>query len=110
MYCFTRVVRYAPGSMESHLKDMLDAMEAEGVSGSEMGLIGVDNGADYSIRSPLFQHILLRLFRKNNMVVLICDAQAPYHSSWHWEIESMWAAIRKLLGGVLMRKKQPKIA
>ena len=91
MHCFTRVTRYAPGSLESHLKDMLDAVEAEGVHESEMGLIGVDNGGDYAIKNPIFQHILLRLFRKKNMVVLICDAHAPYHSSWHWEIESQWS-------------------
>ena len=49
MHCFTRVVRHAPGSLETHLKDMLDAVEAQGCHGSEMGLIGVDNGADYYI-------------------------------------------------------------
>ena len=32
------------------------------------------------------------------MVALICDAQAPGHSSWHWEIESQWATARRLLG------------
>ena len=54
MYCFPRVVRYSPGSLETHLKDILDALEAEGVCDSEMGLIGVDNGSDYCLKNPVF--------------------------------------------------------
>ena len=39
------------------------------------------------------------------MVVLICDAQAPYHSSWHWEIESQWSVARGLMGAVVFGRR-----
>ena len=52
---FVRAVRYAPTSVSTHMKDLLDALAAENVSGVEVGLVGVDNGADYSIQSPSFR-------------------------------------------------------
>ncbi len=64
-----------------------------------MLLLGVDNGADYSVGSPVFQHLLYKIFRDRGLAFLAADAQAPYHSALHWEIEQCWAQARRLLAG-----------
>ena len=100
VHAFIRAVRYAPVSCRTHAKDLMDAFQAEpGVSGAEILLLGVDNGSDYSVQNPVFQHILYRQWRKQKAALVICDAQAPYHSSWHWEIESQWRFPRNLIAG-----------
>ncbi len=63
VHAFVRPVRYAPGSCKTHVKDLMDALEKQGVDGSEVGLIGVDNGADYSVQNATFQHFVSRIFR-----------------------------------------------
>ena len=99
VHAFVRPVRYAPGSCKTHVKDLMDALEKQGVDGSEVGLIGVNNGADYSVQNATFQHFVFRIFRKKKMVLLIIDAQAPYHSAWHWEVEGQWTVPRRLIAG-----------
>ena len=99
VHAFVRPTRYAPGSCKTHIRDLLDALERQGVAGSEVGLIGVDNGADYSVQSAAFQHYIFRIFRDHKMVLLIVDAQAPYHSAWHWGVEGQWPVPRRLIAG-----------
>ena len=99
VHAFVRPVRYAPGSCKTHVKDLMDALEKQGGDGSEVGLVGVDNGADYSVQNATFQHFIFRIFREKKIVLLMIDAQAPYHSAWHWEVEGQWTVPRRLIAG-----------
>jgi hypothetical protein len=100
VHAFVRATRYSPVSCRTYVKDFIDAMQAEPTtSGAEIVLVGVDNGADYSVQSPVFQHMLYRQWRSMKAALIICDAQAPYHSSWHWEVESQWRFPRSIIAG-----------
>ena len=82
VHAFVRATRYSPVSCRTHVEDFVDAMQAEPTtSGAEIVLVGVDNGADYSVHSLVFQHMLYRQWRSMKAALIICDAQVPYHFS-----------------------------
>ena len=37
--------------------------------------------------------------RKYGWVWLMWAAEAPYHSSWHWQIEQRWSEVRRCIQG-----------
>ena len=66
---------------------------------ADVALLGVDNGSGYSANEFLIQHLCMRLMRKYGWVWLMWAAEAPYHSSWHWQSEQRWSLVRRCIQG-----------
>ena len=55
--------------------------------------------AGFSLDEIVVQHLLWRLARRHQLVFAMMAAHAPYHSSWHWEVEQPWSLIHRCIAG-----------
>ena len=55
--------------------------------------------AGFSLDDMVVQHLLWRLARRHQFVFAMMAAHAPYHSSWHWEVEQPWSLIHQCIAG-----------
>ena len=55
--------------------------------------------AGFSLDEIVVQHLLWRLARRHQFVFAMMAAHAPYHSSWHWEVEQPWSLIHQCIAG-----------
>ena len=82
------------------MADLFALVKSEpSLEGLDVALLTGDNGADYAVDCAVVQHMLGRLFPEKGLALLITTAHAPYHSSWHSEIEPQWAVARRLIAG-----------
>ena len=58
-----------------------------------------DNGVDYAPDSFMWMHIVNRLCRTFNKVLVTYGAHAPYKSSLQWEAEQPWSSVRRAIRG-----------
>eukprot|EP00973_Karenia_brevis_P039521 5455014-Karenia_brevis.AAC.1 len=100
MHAYVRPHRYMRTSAATHMEDLYDAVQHRAdARAADVVLVGSDNGPDYSIDSPVIQHLLFRLFRTHGWVMVTMAAHAPYHSAFHWEVEGQWPEARRVTVG-----------
>ena len=100
MHAFVRVVRYTDITAEVHVRDLRASIETDhGDALVDFIVLGVDNGTDYAVSSPVLQHHLYRIWRERGCAMLVANAHSPGRSGRHVEIEQQWTQPRGVIAG-----------
>ena len=91
MVCYIRAHRYNPTSALTNFSDLARTIEnSEEARNTDVLLTTSDNGPDYSCDSQKVTALYARIWMDFKMCMAIMNAHAPYHSSWHSEVEPQW--------------------
>ena len=100
MHAYVRMVRYTQITTEINIRDLRASIQADhGDDEVDFLLLGVDNGADYAVSSPVLQHHLYRIWRERGCAMLGANAHCPGRSGRHVEIEQTWTQPRGCIAG-----------
>jgi hypothetical protein len=73
-----RFKRFCPSNAVTHVDDLEAALDSiVDIGELDCLLVGVDNGGEYGVDSPVLQHLFYRLFRKYKLVVVFIYRLPP---------------------------------
>ncbi len=100
---YNRIEKHSPGSILTHANDLVEILreERQRKPDAKCVLLKTDQGCDWSMKSLMTFYYLGRIWKDENLDVLVQTSYKPGHSRFNM-VEHLWARLSAALAGVTL--------